>query len=302
MSVFLLPIFIFINMNFSKLPVYLLSVLKTIAPINIKIMKSISFLKFGILVSFLVVIFTSCNKGPIYKSVAESKMQKETQYIGFDERSAIRYAISNDEEFLYVRLEALSRPSVLKIIQSGFYIYIDTLGKREKTMWLNFPTGNTKEVFNAKLFREGAKENAAEAGKLELESQIKDIDRSAFFVANEVEEALVNDLDQGFAFNIESGEYGSLSYYAAIRLDKIKKGGFDDLDNFNIGIVSGAFKRPNVSGGGGGRRSSGRSNRYSGMNRVPQTQQSNVDPQKMREMYLMSQPINFWIKVQLFKQ
>ena len=265
-------------------------------------MKFNPLLKFSLFVSILALVFTSCNKGPIYKSVAESKMQKEIQYIGFDNSSAIRYAISNDKEFLYIRLEALSRPSVLKIIQSGFYIYVDTLGKREKTMWFNFPSGNTKEVFNAKLFREGVKENAAEAGKIELESQIKDIDKSAFFVANEVEEAVVNDLEQGFSFSIESGEYGSLFYYAAIRLDKIKKGGFDDLDNINIGIISGAFKRPNVSGGGGGRRSSGRSNRYSGMNRVPQTQQSNVDPQKMREMYMMSQPINFWINVQLFKQ
>lgn len=264
-------------------------------------MKSISFLKFSILVSFLVVIFTSCNKGPVYKSVAESKMQKETQYIGFDERSAIRYAISNDKEFLYIRLEALSRPSVLKIIQSGFFIYIDTLGKREKSMWFNFPAGNTDKVFNAKLFREGKRENAAEVGKIELESQIRDIGEDALFVANEVEEDVVNDLNKGFAFNLKSGEYGSLVYYAAIRLDKIKKGGFDALDNINIGIISGAFKKPNLAGSGGGRR--GRGGR-GGMNPVPQAQQqqSNVDPKKMREMYIMSQPINFWINVELYKQ
>ena len=64
----------------------------------------------------------SCGRGPVYKSVSEEKMKKEMQYIGFDFQSAIRYAISNDKEYLYIRLEALSRPSVLKIIQSGFYI------------------------------------------------------------------------------------------------------------------------------------------------------------------------------------
>lgn len=265
-------------------------------------MKFNSLIKFSFYVSMLVLVFTSCNKGPIYKSVAESKMQKEIQYIGFDNSSAIRYAISNDEEFLYVRLEALSRPSVLKIIQSGFYIYVDTLGKREKTMWFNFPTGKTDKVFDAKLFREGVKENAAEAGKIELESKIRDIGEQALFGANNVVEEVVNDRDKGLAFNIKPGEYGSLFYYAAIRLDKIKKGGFDNLDNINIGIVSGAFKRPNLAGSGGGGRRRGRSNQYGGMNRVPQAQQSNVDPQKMREMYMMSQPINFWINVQLYKQ
>lgn len=266
-------------------------------------MKFNSFLKFSILVSFLVVIFTSCNKGPIYKSVAEYKMQKEIQYIGFDQRSAIRYAISNDKEFLYIRLEALSRPSVLKIIQSGFYIYIDTLGKKDKTMWLNFPTGNTDNVFDAKLFREGAKENAAEVGKIKLESQIQDVGKSALFVANEVSEDVLNDLDEGFAFHLKSGEYGSLVYYAAIRLDRIKKDGLKNLDNINIGIISGAYKKPNFAGSGAGGRRGGRYGRRGGMNRMPQTQQqSNVDPQKMREMYMMSQPINFWINVQLYKQ
>lgn len=266
-------------------------------------MKSISFLKFSILVSFLIIVFASCNKGPIYKSVAEEKMQKETQYIGFDDRSALRYGISNDKEYLYIRIEALSRPSVLKIIQSGFYIYIDTLGKREKTMWFNFPVGHTDQVFNAKLFREGAKENAAEVGKIELESQIQDIGKSALFVANEIEEVIDNDLEKGFAFHLKSGEYGSLIYYAAIRLDKIKDGGYDALNNINIGIVSGAFKKPNLAGMGGGQRRGGRYGSRSGMNRMPQAQrQSNIDPKKMREMYMMSQPINFWINVQLYKQ
>lgn len=260
-------------------------------------MKSISFLKFSILISFLAVVFTSCNKGPIYKSVAEDKMKSEVQYIGFDNQSAIRYAISNDKEFLYIRLEALSRPSVLKIIQSGFYIYIDTLSKRSKDMCFNYPIGETDQLFNAKLFRDGKEENAAEIGKLELESQIKDVGKIATYVANEVEEIAENDIEKGFSFYLKPGEYGSLNYYAAIRLDKIKKGGFDNLDKFHIGIISGAFKKPNLAGSGnmGGRRSSG-------MRGVPQPQhQSNVDPKKLREMYYMSQPINFWINVQLFK-
>lgn len=265
-------------------------------------MKFSSFIKFSFLVSILTLVFTSCNTGPIYKSVAESKMQKEVQYIGFDDKSAIRYAISNDEEFLYIRLEALSRASVLKIMQSGFYIYVDTLGKKEKTMGLNFPIGHTNQVFKAKLFKEGVKENAAEIGKIELESQIRDIDQSAFFVANATEEAVTNDLEQGFAFKIKSGEYGSLYYYAALRLDKLKKGGFANLDNINIGIISGAFKKPNLAGSDGGVRRGGYG-RYSGMSQMPQAQhQSNVDPKKLREMYMMSQPINFWINVKLYKQ
>ena len=107
-------------------------------------------------------------------------------------------------------------------------------------------------------------------------------------------------MEKGFAFNLAPGAYGSLTYYAAIRLDKIKKGGFDALDNIHIGIISGAFKKPNLAGSGGGRYG-GRSR--GGMRGVPQTQQqSNIDPQKMREMYLMSQPISFWINVQLYKQ
>ncbi len=263
-------------------------------------MQSISFFKLSILISFIIILSSACTRAPIYKSIAEDKMQNEIQYIGFDNNSAIRYAISNDKEYLYVRLEALSRPSVLKIVQSGFYIYIDTLEKKNKEMWFNFPIGKTDQVFQAKLMREGDEENAAMARKLELESQIKDISKSALFVANKVEESVENDLEKGFAFNIKPGEYGSMNYYAAIRLDKIKKGGFKNIDKLSIGIISGAFKKPTLPGGGGGNGGG----RQGGMNRMPQAQQqsnSNVDMNKMREMYLMSLPINFWINVQLFK-
>lgn len=258
-------------------------------------MKPNYFLKLSIFISSILIVFSSCSHAPIYKSIAEEKMQKEIQYIGFDNQSAVRYAISNDKEYLYIRLEALSRPSVLKIIQSGFYIYIDTLGKRTKDMWFNYPIGLTDQVFKAKLFHEDEKENAAIKGKIELESQIKDVDKYAIFVVNAVEDSVVNDLEKGFAFHLIPGEYGSLNYYVAIRLDKIKKGGIENLDQLSIGVISGAFKKPNLAGsGGGGGRHSG------GMNRVPQPQ-SNVDPQKMREMYLMSQPITFWLNVQLYK-
>jgi len=262
-------------------------------------MRLYSFLKFSIVFSIIALISFSCGNSPIYKSVSEDKMKSEIQYIGFDNQSAIRYAISNDQEFLYIRLEALSRPSVLKIVQSGFYIYIDTLGKKNKDMWFNYPIGKTDQLFQAKLFSKEEKENAAIAGKIELESQIKDVGKFALYVANLKEESAENDLEKGFAFHLMPGEYGSLNYYAAIRLDKIKKGGYEAIDKLDIGIISGAFKKPNLPGSSGG---GGRSSRYGSMNRVPQAQQqSNVDPEKMRDMYLMSQPINFWISLELYK-
>ena len=263
-------------------------------------MRLIAFLKLSISFSIIAFLFLACGRGPIYKSVAEEKMKSEIQYIGFDNQSIIRYAISNDKEFLYIRLEAMSRPTVLKVIQSGFYLYIDTLGKRNKVMYFNYPIGNTDQLFQAKLFEENKNKNAAEIGKLKLESQIKDVRQDALFVANQVEESVVNDIEKGFAFKIVSGKYGSLNYYAAIKLDRIKKGGFESLDRFTIGIISGAFKRPTLpgSGGGGNRRSRGR---YGNMNRVPMAQ-ADYDPEKMRDMYLMSQPINFWINVELNKK
>lgn len=262
-------------------------------------MRLFSFLKYSIGFSFILILSAACNHAPIYKSVAEEKMQHEVQYIGFDNVSAIRYAISNDKEYLYIRLEALSRPSVLKIVQSGFYIYFDTIAKKEKNLWFNYPMGQTDQLFQAKLFPKESKENAAVVGKIELESQIKDVGKIAQFSSNGSEEMVENDLGKGFAFYLKAGEYGSLNYYAAIRLDKIKKGGFDAIDQLNIGFISGAFKKPNLPGNGGG----GGGNRYGGRNQVPQAQQqSNVDPEKMRDMYLMSQPINFWLKVELLKK
>lgn len=263
-------------------------------------MKQFTFSKYSYLLILVVLTSLGCNRAPIYKSLAEENMKKEIQYIGFDNQSTIRYAISNDKDYLYIRLEALSRPSVIKIIQSGFYIYLDTLGKKEKDIWLNYPQGYTNEVFNAKLFDGDQQENAALIGKLDLESKIKDVGKFGVFAANEKEESVENNLEKGFAFNLVPGEYGSLNYYAAIRLDRIKKGGLENLEIINIGIVSGAFKKPNMPGGG---HSGGQSSRYSGMNRVPTAQdQNNFDPQKFREMAIMSIPINFWIKVQLHKQ
>jgi hypothetical protein len=231
-------------------------------------------------------------------------MKDETHFIGFDNQSAIRYAFSNDADYLYVRLEALSKPSVMKIIQSGFYIYFDTLEKRNKEINFNFPIGKTDQVFKSKLYRKGDnQENAAIAGKLELESKIKDVGRVAAFHVGGEELIVKNDLEKGFAFKLSPGEYGSLSYYAAIRLDKIKKGGLKSLNKLSVGIISGSFKKPNLAGSDAG---SGRygSSRYGGMGGgmgTPQASPSNEERQKMRERYLMSQPINFWVHLQLYK-
>ncbi len=266
-------------------------------------------IRYSVIFIFSLGLSYSCSRGPIYKSVAESKMKDETHFIGFDNQSAIRYAFSNDSDYLYVRLEALSKSSVMKIIQSGFYIYFDTLEKRNKEMNFNFPMGETDQVFKSKLYRKGNKENAAVAGKLELESKIKDVGKFAAFHVAGKEVKVENDLEKGFAFKLNPGEYGSLSYYAAIRLDKIKKGGLKNINKLSVGIISGSFKKPNLAGSDGGRGRYG-NNRYGGGGMgggmgagmgTPQASQSNADRQKMRERYLMSQPINFWVHLQLYK-
>jgi|GEM_PF-5315375 len=244
-------------------------------------------------------VLSSCSHSPIYKSLDERKMKDNVQYIGYDSQNAIRYAISNDSANLYIRLEVLSRPAVIKIMQAGFYIYVDTLLKRNKDMWLNYPVGVPEQPFKAKLFREQDKENAALAGKLELESQVKDVARHAVFARGGTEEVLQADSLKGFAFQLIAGDYGSLNYYVAIPLNKIKAGGIKDLRQISIGFISGAFKKPNMGTAyGGGRRAGG----YGyGNTQMPAGQGQNMDPQRMREMLIMGEPIVFWLKVELAK-
>ncbi|MBN2237528.1 MAG: hypothetical protein JW729_08200 [Bacteroidales bacterium] len=258
-------------------------------------MNIFQFLKAGFVLVFFALIAFSCKQTQYYQSVAESKMQTEIQYIGYDGQSGIRYAVSNDNDYLYIRLEALSKPSVIKIMQAGFFIYVDTIGKKSKDIWFNYPVGENEQQFNSKLFRQGEVENAAMVGKINLEAQIKDVAEYAIFSSNKEQEDVKNSKADGFAYGLKPGDYGSLSYFAAISLNRIKKAGIENIDQLTIGIVSGAFERPSMPAGGGGGR--GR-----GMNGVPSTQtQQNIDPQRMREMALMSQPINFWIPVKLHK-
>lgn len=104
-----------------------------------------NFSKFIIIV-FLCQLDFSCatirmNKGT-YQSfpiIADGKDVEWSDRDNFDEKNGFFFNLSNDSNFLYIRLKATDRNVVQKIMRFGFTVWVDTTGSTSKQIGIRCP-------------------------------------------------------------------------------------------------------------------------------------------------------------------
>ena len=251
---------------------------------------------------FLILsLISSCAKLPIYKSKSNDKFNVESGFSGYDKKSSVRWLITNDEENLYLRLETADKLTSMKIIKTGLTLYIDTIGKKKKGMYIEFPLpGRSTDFKQGGNSSNGNKNPKGIQPKFSEEDILDKMPRQALFHSNS-EIISFNYLVEKNEFDIDLrfSNTGDLVYSIKIPFEKIKSGGLSDLNRLSIGFVSGAFKaaggnmnnmqkqgRGSNKGGmkGGGGKGGGKGNKSGSM-----------------QSSLITHPVKIWFEVDLYR-
>ena len=109
-------------------------------------MKKTIFFFFASLIVFLVLL-SACS----HKTIFKNQWQSSTVIVDgngedwkfplryFDSESKLNYTISNNAENLFICIRTSDKTALTKITQAGMQIWIDTLGKNNKHIGVEFP-------------------------------------------------------------------------------------------------------------------------------------------------------------------
>ena len=237
-------------------------------------------------------MLTACSKMAVYTSKWEDNVNEDEIYNGYDKSSQIRWMVSNNSTHLVLRFDTENKASQLKILRKGLKIYIDTLGKKKEDIFINYPlASNAKSNRSTMPQRTRGQGGQKKKRSFNVSRMVEKVSKEARFQYGGEEElfnVMVNSSD--FDVSLEADSENELSYMVSIPFDRITKKNIYDIQNWSIGIVSGAFEIPvqksggGMKGGGAGGRGGGAMRSSSGM-----------------EMSDMVEPIKIWFQVKLSK-
>lgn len=219
------------------------------------------------LLSFILIASCTTSKLMVNSLTINEKTMDTYNY--YDEDSKISYQLFNDDDNLYLNLKTFDRMSIVKILKSGLIIYFDEIGKKNKTVAIEYPLHNKN--FNFEQLRPQKGSNGIST--FDVNQLIRSVPNDAVFINNEDVERFNLELNstnisvklEAIEINLEKG----LTYKLKIPIREITKKPIVALENFSIGIESGKIKAPLVqsdgrpsgggrpAGGGGGRPSGG---------------------------------------------
>lgn len=118
-----------------------------------------------LLFQLFLLVFISCAKGPIYQSAYQNKEFKLNElnqdWSGgtlTDSEQGMVYGISNDENYLYVKLKVVDERNQRKILMNGLVLWFDIEGKAKKKLGYAFPLSNEKAKLEINAVTSGGKD------------------------------------------------------------------------------------------------------------------------------------------------
>lgn len=92
---------------------------------------------------FISLMLISCGSQKITQSYWHNQKYENSiaGKLKYDSQSGFMYAISNDEENLFVDLRISDKMLQRKIFSMGMTVWIDTLGKKQESLGITFPIG-----------------------------------------------------------------------------------------------------------------------------------------------------------------
>ncbi len=139
----------------------------------------------------------------------------------YDRREKMSYAVTNDNEHLYLRLSTNDEQTQQKILQGGLTVWINTHGERteEKAAGIAFPTGNTHEGGKS-ILTAGRPEMYK--NKIAALDNVKDYSLYGFTRERDMKNYNYGESnEQGVELKIDFNNAGALIYEAAVPLSSL---------------------------------------------------------------------------------
>ena len=170
-----------------------------------------------LLILAISIILFSCASLPVYQSIKESDYDNETIYSGYDAESRLRWLVSNDSLYLYIRIDTDNPTTIKKVVNLGMKIQIDTTAKKKEGMFLNYPVFETSELSrkDKKQIKTQVNNSNERAIKLGLMLQ-KTSSLVKFVKNNEIHIFNAYDKDADVIVKINADDTGNMQYYAKI--------------------------------------------------------------------------------------
>lgn len=253
-----------------------------------------------LLLSALIMGLHSCKKLPNYYCVNQDHIDfTEVNYSGYDKVTGLRWLIFKNDTHFNIWIDTDNLVTQNKMLYTGFSLYFDEGGKRNKGTSFTFPVKTDKE-FTMKDLGGTFKNDYFTIGTPDrLDKAINEIPKDAIFKKQGVNEEF-NYLFDKSDIRVELiSKEESLTYKLKIPLEKIKS---PENKMFSLGIESGVLNfelpegmqapnqnvaRPNTTGTPGNR---GNSVMGSGIG----SKQNNLSTYNQIE-----EPLKVWFKVNL---
>jgi len=111
-------------------------------------------------------------------------------YPEYDEKAMLGYAVSNDNENIYITVETGDPATQLKILREGLTVWIDRKGEKEEVTAINYPiptaTGETEHKLRQRLAQDGNGQQGLGTDRLQKQRmELEDKVRAALAGAKE---------------------------------------------------------------------------------------------------------------------
>ncbi|MGB0883489.1 MAG: hypothetical protein ACPGTG_02105 [Flavobacteriales bacterium] len=242
----------------------------------------------------------SCSKLPTYHCLNKSQIDfSEPTYSGYNARFGFRWMLFQEADTFSLWIDSDLPLSQKKILYSGFKLYFDAEGKKNKTHYVHFPFA-TERTFTMKDFDSSFKNDHFSVSKNKgLDADIQKINKEMEVVLGDKTENLNYLYDQA-DINIKlEHQDGRLMYKLQIPMSKF---GLTGLSKFSLGIESGAldFDVPDdLKDPGGMPRNTAMPN-VNGTRGNPVTGTGPTGQQRQLSTFnQIEEPIRFWMEINL---
>lgn len=265
-----------------------------------------------------LIIISSCSKKPLHTS--KSLDQDTEDYfpgsiewidkLGYDTKNKIAVGVYNDDKDLLIRVMAHDQSTIRKMFITGFTIWIDTTGGKDKHFGIKYPMAQGRQGMNDQNTRPNQMQGDGLVGRQEdlmkkVKTSLNSIELTGFSLEAQNSTKLNSRIRDGITAWIELTPDTKMYYELKIPLKYLANVDYLKQNLISVGFESGKIDMPSAGspgsggkmgggkGSGGGRPGGGGGRSHGGSG---QNQQTAV-------MKTMSQPINIWMKrIELFRK
>lgn len=197
----------------------------------------------------VLLILTGCSSLQLTTSIPEEEL-KPKQFSQYDPDSNIQYMVSNDKDNLHIKFKTADQSSIMKIMRQGTHIYFDTLGKKKKNVYLEYPltqAGSGK--------RPDRNQNMGEKTRPDIDEMLETLPKEAVFTRHDESELIQFSLiETDIKPSLRHSGQSEITYELIIPFHRLAEGGLASIDKLSVGIVT---QSPNMQSPGGGQGGTG---------------------------------------------